>query len=64
MTSYFRKEKRGAREIESNTNEEEVATKCRSSRLFFLNVKANDVLDLSSECMDVSEDGPGFLDNG
>ena len=48
IASYFRKEKRGASEIEGD-NEEEVATKHRSSRIEFLNVKVNDVLAMSSE---------------
>ena len=62
--SIARKEKGGAREIKAD-NEKEVTTKRRSSRLEnVLKVKVNDVLDLSSKCMDVPEEGPNFLDNG
>ena len=46
-------------------NEEEVTTKRRSSNLEnVLNVKVNDVLDLSSESMAVPEESPNFQDSG
>ena len=64
--SRSRKEKIGAREIEADT-EVERASKFRSSRIesyLSINVNVTELLDISSECMDVPEEGPEFLDNG
>ena len=61
-----RKGKRGAREIEENT-EMERAAKRRSSRIesyLSINVNVTEVLDINSVCMDVPEEGPEVLDNG
>ena len=43
--------------------DDEVATMRRGSRVEILNVHVNDVLVHSSEIMDVSRNGPQFLDN-
>ena len=64
ITSYFMEEKREAQEMESD-EEEERASKRRSSRIKnLLNGNVNDVLTTSIGCIDVTEEGPSFLNNG
>ena len=65
ITSYFRTGKRGPQDMESDTREgEEVVNKRRRrSRLEILSGYVNDVLMSSSEIIDVSMDGPQFLDH-
>ena len=62
IVSDFRKEKRGTREIALD-KVEEVAPKRQSSKLDFF-VNFNDGLAMRSECTDVPQEGPNFLDNG
>ena len=64
--SRSRKKKREAREIEENIEVEQAAKRRSSLIEGYLNTYVNvtAVLDISSVCMNVPEDGPEFLDNG